>query len=164
MRNSYNFGSATVSRTATLGNKGRRCVRRLGGVVAITVLGALGPEPAAEFYVFFDGEGRRHVSNIPAYGFTARGAIKSPYDPNSIVYQHGRLREDLTRQAEDIALRREREQISAELPPEIQQTQVLRRAPREGIMNLDELIELEKRGGRHEGSPTGESSGPDPRK
>jgi hypothetical protein len=105
---------------------------------------------SAEFYQWVDDNGRKHISNIPSRGVRADGTLREAYDPNSIVYQHTEMLSSLRREA--VAMEQERERAAAQaaqrsvrlsdprsIPPS---------APAEGWMNLDELIQLEKRGGR----------------
>lgn len=106
-----------------------------------------GGEAAAEFHVWRDAAGHKHVSTVPARGYRAERTLRPAYDPNSIVYQHPRMRERLqvlAAQLDEQAALAQRE-TGADQPTS---APPVRRAPREGVMNLDELIALEKRGGR----------------
>lgn len=121
--------------------------------VMLVVFVLTGGEAAAEFHVWRDRAGHKHVSTVPARGYRAERTLRPDYDPNSIVYQHRRLRERL--QLLDAELNEQaamaQHETSADHPSPA------RRVPREGSMNLDELIALEKRGGRwvDEGSDQG---------
>lgn len=120
---------------------------RPGAAVILTVGCALAGDVGAEFYSWHDDQGRKHVSNIPAHGFTGDGDIAGAYDPNSIVYQYARMLDTLAAQGSAIADVRERKRRGSEITRRGRQTPVVGHAPREGMMNLDELIALEKRGG-----------------
>lgn len=128
-------------------------VRHLAVALIIITGCTLVHDAVAEFYVWNDDQGRKHVSNIPARGFAGVGNIRSAYDPNSIVYQHARMLDTLAEQSAAIAHKREAERRRTELERREGQTGVNRHTPREGIMSLDELIALEKRGGRWRSSP-----------
>lgn len=137
-----------------------RVVRGHVGWLSVLILATAGvvhsPITAAEFYVRNDHLGRKHVSNLSPHGFTRNGEIRSAYDPNSIVYQHAKMLETLA--AESAALAQAREQQAHDSDNKIiaLQPRPTRRAPREGAMNLDELIDLEKRGGRWQGEVEGQ--------
>ena len=114
------------------------------------------PTVQADFYTRVDRDGTRHISNVPPNGFDNNGDIRRAYDPNSIVYQHRNMLDALAAQGEEIARKAENSRARSALPESVVRPPVLvGRGPREGVMNLDELIELEKRGGRYERtSPT----------
>ena len=161
MRSLRNFAGVSVSWKTSLRNNKPNRIRPFGAAAVIAVLCTLGSHAGAEFYVFYDDEGHKHVSSIPAHGFASNGDIKRAYDPNSIVYQYARMREILAEQGVEITHKREDEQPVAEFSRQTQQTPVVRHAPRDGIMNLDELIALEKRGGKHGGASADRSLGSD---
>jgi len=131
----------------------KRTPRYRGGFLVLGLLVVTCGEAAAEFHVWRDAAGHKHVSSVPARGYRAERSLKPQYDPNSIVYQHRRMRERLQllqAQLEQQAATAQREASAdhpAPAPP-------VRGVPREGIMNLDELIALEKRGGRWHGEAT----------
>ena len=102
----------------------------------------------AEFYVWYDDEGHKHVSNVPAPGFTGDVDVRGAYDPRSIRYQHARMLDALADQRKEIALERDNGRRRSEIELPVMHNSTIGHAPREGIMDLDELIELEKRGGR----------------
>lgn len=114
-------------------------------LLMLALMISAGGDAAAEFHVWRDAAGHKHVSTVPARGYRAERTLRPAYDPNSIVYQHRRMRERLqlltARLDEQAALAEREEGADQPTPP-------VRRAPREGVMNLDELIALEKRGGR----------------
>ena len=116
-------------------------------------------EASAEFHVWRDTDGRKHVSTIPARGYRADRTLRPGYDPNSIVYQHRRMLAHLQALSADI------EQQAAAAPQQLaadasaQAAPVVRRGPREGLMTLDELITLEKRGGRWFGDEAAQGGG-----
>ncbi len=116
-------------------------------LLMLSLMVLAGGEAAAEFHVWHDAAGHRHVSTVPARGYRTERTLRPGYDPNSIVYQHRRMRERLqllAAQLDEQAALAQREAGADQptsAPPQ-------RRAPREGVMNLDELIALEKRGGR----------------
>lgn len=103
---------------------------------------------ADEFHVWFDGDGRKHISSIPRYGFTQDGDLRRAYNPNSLVAQHHAMREALSEQSAQIA-KRQAELARLENPPLDNSHQERVRAPKEGIMGLRDLIKLERRGGRY---------------
>ncbi len=105
-------------------------------------------DASAEFFVTKDDQGRRHISNLPPNGFANNGKIRPTYDPNSIVYQHAKMREELAEQSAALVHARDQERLGINNPQYLPSAPPPARAPREGTMNLDELIELEKRGGR----------------
>lgn len=101
----------------------------------------------AEFHVWIEPSGRKHISSIPRTGFTANGMLAGRHNPNSIVFQQRKMIARLNEQAVAIAALEAEKARAAET---IEQPSALRRiAPREGTMNLDQLIDLEKRGGRY---------------
>ncbi len=104
---------------------------------AIVLLGlAWVADAVAEFHVWNGADGRKHVSSLPAHAFRPDGSIRPAHDPRSIVHQHARLRERLVREAE--ALAREALAAGEERPAgRVDRT-----------LGLDDLIALEKRGGR----------------
>lgn len=101
---------------------------------------------AAEIHVWTDRDGHRNVSNIPPHGFDKSGKLRRQYDPNSIQFQHFQMRRALEGQAERLALEASQENPSTGATPS--EVSVVR-APKEGIMGLRELIQLERRGGRY---------------
>jgi len=115
----------------------------------IFIVGCLaGTDARAEFYVWYDDEGHKHISNVPAQGFTRSGDVRDAYDPNSIVYQHALMLDQLTQQGRKIAFDRDNERRGSEAELPVERKSVARAARRGRTMNLDELIALEKRGGR----------------
>lgn len=129
--------------------------QRLAVIVAVGSISC--PDACAEFYVWRDAMGHKRISNLPPQGFASNGDLRSAHDPNSIVYQHARMLEILNSQREAIA--RERERGGSDIDELAGRAPAVRNMPREGIMNLDELIALEKRGGRWEGAPPDQSGG-----
>ncbi len=117
--------------------------------VLFVVLLCAASSAVADFHVFTDRDGKRHVSNIAPEGFASNGSIKPKYDPNSVVYQYPMM----LRQLNEMRIESEqRAREEAGLDPEVH---VIRAAaptfeegPKEGLMGLQGLIELEKRGGR----------------
>jgi len=53
-----------------------------------------------ELYVWHDENGVKHISMIPREGFNSDGTVKDQYNPNSFVYQHKLLLEDIQRKSE----------------------------------------------------------------
>jgi hypothetical protein len=148
-RKSKSCGSGSIAWKARSVNS-RSIHVRLGrpyAAVLIAIAWIFADGASAEFHVWRDDQGGKHISNVPAQGFIGDGDIRSTYDPNSIVYQHARLLDTLAAQGEAIARRHEQERRGFEIEQRPRQTPVDRSAPREGVMNLDELIALEKRGG-----------------
>ena len=121
-------------------------------LVLITVSLTASPAANAEFYVRKDDLGRSHISNLPPRSFANNGKIRRAYDPNSIVYQHARMREALAEQSAALVHARDEERLNSIDRGYLPSAPPPRRAPREGTMNLNELIELEKRGGRWQGT------------
>jgi hypothetical protein len=125
-------------------------------VLIAGVVGGVCEPASAGFYKWFDDQGRKHVSNIPRRGIRADGSLRDAYDPNSIVYQHRELLSVLRQHAAAIEREREREQArelaearaAKHSAPTAARASIRRAAPKEGFMNLDDLIRLEKRGGR----------------
>lgn len=116
--------------------------------LALLVYLSFGEVDAAGFHVWIDETGRKQVSTIPRDGFNHLGDIRRPYDPNSLTLQHHEMRRKLALQAAEIAQQQaepERLGNAAQvgLPSESG------RAPKEGIMGLRGLIQLERRGGRY---------------
>ena len=108
----------------------------------------------ADFYVWTNSHGQRQVSNVPHSGFTEAGRLKQAYDPNSIVYQHAQMLEAIAVQGEEIALQLDLGSEALDRDTFAESIiRPVRAAPREGLMSLDELIELEKRGGRYYETP-----------
>jgi hypothetical protein len=122
-------------------------------VLALITIGiTVSPNASAEFYVRTDDLGRRHISNLPPRSFANNGGIRRAYDPSSIVYQHARMLEALAEQSDALEHAVEHEALGSKYPKFALPGPPIRRAPREGMMNLDELIELEKRGGHWQGA------------
>ena len=102
---------------------------------------------AEDLHVWTDQDGRRNISTIPPEGFDKRGRLRKQYDPNSIQFQHHQMLRALEIQAKRLELEQGKESLPVmTLSDEI--TQPLR-APKEGIMGLRGLIQLERRGGRY---------------
>lgn len=136
----------------------RRRTRRFGAALVTMLACVVASDAGAEFHVWYDARGHKQVSTVPTQGFDRNGAIRSAYNPNSIVYQHTRMRRALAAQSYEITLRREQEAANAlEIKHGARETREVRHAPREGIMNLDELIALDKRGGRYQDPAAGQS-------
>lgn len=107
---------------------------------------------ANEFHVWRDKSGRKHISNIPPHGFTAEGSLRKAYNPNSLLAQHHAMRKSLQEQSAQIAHQQaERERL--ENQPQVNESDTIIRAPKEGIMGLRDLIKLERRGGRYSEKP-----------
>ena len=103
---------------------------------------------AADFQVFTDQHGKRHVSNIAPEGFAADGSIKPAYDPNSVVYQYPLMLQRLHQMRFD-SEQRAREEAGLDESDVIKAASRTRgKGPKEGVLGLQGLIELEKRGGR----------------
>ena len=107
---------------------------------------------AGGFHVWIDESGRKQVSTIPRHGFNQAGEVRRPYDPNSLTSQYHEMRRTLALQAAEIARQQLAEErienqsptdFSSSLPPQAG------RAPKEGVMDLRALIQLERRGGRY---------------
>jgi hypothetical protein len=112
------------------------------------------PYAVAEFYARQDHLGRKHLSNLPPSGFNRNGEIRQAYNPNSIVYQHAKMLEALAVENATITEASEleaREADNRRISLQARQSPTARRGPREGNMNLEELIALDKRGGRWQG-------------
>jgi hypothetical protein len=109
-----------------------------------------GPTAAhAEFYAWTDRDQERHISNIPAQGFTADGKLKNSYNPHAIDYQYQHMLEALRQENEAIELDLQLENERTPPFPAVSRRRVEKvAAPKEGILNLPELIEREKRSGR----------------
>ncbi len=123
----------------------------LAAIVVVTVWLLYSPVSSAEFYARRDHLGRTHLSNLPPRSFDHNGEIRRAYDPNSIVYQHAKMLEALADQSAEIAQAQEQEAREIENKAAVLgalKAPPARGLPREGNMNLDELIALEKRGGR----------------
>ena len=104
---------------------------------------------AANFQVFTDRDGNRHVSNIAPEGFAADGTIKPAYDPNSIVYQYPLMLQRLRQMRIESELRaREEAGLNDEADVIRAASRTRSVGPKEGLLGLQGLIELEKRGGR----------------
>jgi hypothetical protein len=106
----------------------------------------------AEFHVWYDAAGDKHVSTIPRQGFSPAGTIRPAYDPNSIVYQQRRMLDNLSLQADELARQRDAEIADAANSRERHAEVRAPGASREGTMNIEELIELAKLGGRFDPS------------
>ena len=102
---------------------------------------------ATELHTWTDAQGHRNISTIPPQGFAADGSLRRHYDPNSIQFQHHQMRKALQKQATEIAASDQRERNTQAMLPADALPAV--RAPREGIMGLRKLIELERRSGRY---------------
>ena len=116
-------------------------------------------EASAEFHVWHGPDGRKFVSTVPARGYRADRTLRPGYDPNSIVYQHQRMLDHLHSLAQQIEQAAEADRREAAAAAPTQAAQPARRGPREGVMNLDELIALEKRGGRWLGGKADQGAG-----
>lgn len=116
-------------------------------------------EASAEFHVWRDPDGRKTVSTIPARGYRADRTLRPGYDPNSIVYQHQRMLDHLQSLAQQIEQEAAADRRAAAAAAPTQAAQAARHGPREGLMNLDELIALEKRGGRWLGDEADQGAG-----
>lgn len=105
----------------------------------------------AEFYAWTDKDQERHVSNIPAAGFTEDGKLKNTYNPHAIDYQYRKMLQRLRKDSEAIEQEAMEESMSEiEWPVVTQKPAPKVAAPKEGMLNLRELIDLEKRSGRAE--------------
>ena len=101
---------------------------------------------AADIHVWTDDEGHRNISTIPPHGFDRQGKLRRQYDPNSIGFQHHEMQRALKAQA--TSLQQEKEIVVEAIEPQRETARAIR-APKEGIMGLGELIQLERRGGRY---------------
>ena len=136
---------------STMSKRLRRPAIRWVAPPFFAVLIFLGPPLAAEFHVFTDPQGQRRISNIPPQGIGQNGEIRRGYDPRQLPAQQRRLVEQL--RAEDARLERlERERTERDQTKDEAQRQatVNPAAPTEGFLDLQELIELERRGGRYQ--------------
>lgn len=102
----------------------------------------------AEFYAWTDRDAGRHVSNIPAEGFTADGKLKNSHNPHTIDYQYQGMLERLRQENQAIEEERAKKKNKEAFPVVEQRRAPPAAAPKEGLMGLRELIDLEKRGGR----------------
>ncbi len=118
-------------------------------------------EESLKFHVIKNGSAK-HISMIPENGYSSSGKIKASFNPNSVVHQHAALlkslkeeQAELDRQAEEEALAAIEQEQSQGEPS--QSPGIIRRVKSEGNIFLgraanrgvlDELIQLEKRGGR----------------
>ena len=132
----------------------------VSGVIFTTFLATAAGGFAKEdihFNVIKEDNGQRHISIIPESGYAKDGEILESYDPNSIVYQHARMLEDL--RMEHIELTRRSNDDSATAgktvmprdnssPQSSSGNMISDPAPDTGKTDLEKLIELEKRGGR----------------
>ncbi len=109
-----------------------------------------GPAAAnAEFYAWTDRDQERHISNIPAQGFTADGQLKNSHNPQAIDFQYQHMLEALRNESEAIEQELQQENERKNELPAVSKKRVVRvGVPKEGMMNLRELIDLEKRSGR----------------
>ena len=101
---------------------------------------------AADIHVWTDQEGHRNISTVPPQGFNRQGKLRRQYDPNSILFQHHEMQRALKAQA--LSLQEENEIGVEPIEPQAKALGTIR-APKEGIMGLRELIQLERRGGRY---------------
>ena len=136
-----------ISAAPTHDHRTMRTPHLRGGFLVLGLLVFACGEAAAEFHVWHDAAGHKHVSSVPARGYRAERTLRPGYNPNSIVYQHRRMRERLQLLAAELDEQAALAEQEAGADPPILAPPV-RRSPREGVMNLDELIALEKRGGR----------------
>jgi hypothetical protein len=104
-------------------------------------------QASAEFSVWRAAGGQRQISNIPAHGFTADGELRRSYHPNSIAFQHARMLDTLAAQEKQMLFERTIQDNTARDNHRLAASP-LTRAPGNGLMNLDELIGLEKRSSR----------------
>ena len=131
-------------------------IARWLGVLAIaTVWLTYNSVAFAEFYPRNDHLGRKHLSNLPPHSFGHNGEIRPAYDPNSIVYQHAKMREALAEQSAAIVQAQEQEARETEPSATALEAPTVRHLLKEGNMNLDELIALEKRGGQWQADDEG---------
>lgn len=102
---------------------------------------------ADSMHVWIDAAGQKRISTIARNGFDAFGELRDAYNPNSLIYQHREMRKILAQQAAQIvaeqALTDETEALNPMPAHGV-------RVPKEGIMGLGDLIELERRGGRYQ--------------
>ena len=61
------------------------------------------------FDVVENNGGKRHISIIPKSGYDENGEIKDSYNPNSIVFQHARMVQELLKENREIMLNAEEE-------------------------------------------------------
>ncbi|MGR9090833.1 MAG: hypothetical protein ACU85U_09670 [Gammaproteobacteria bacterium] len=132
----------------TNGGRAGRPFRSLTRFAMLGLLVLILGEASAEFHVWRDADGRKHVSTIPARGYRADRTLRPGYDPNSIVYQHQRMLGHLHALSEEIEQRAAADGREAIADASATPAVAARRAPREGLMTLDELVALKKRGGR----------------
>ena len=111
---------------------------------------------AAEFQVFTDQNGNRHVSKISPAGLTRSGNLKPAYSPNSVVHQYPLMLERLRLQREELAreamvaraAQAKKAERDSKPKPVARKRQGEDAGPKEGMLGLQGLIQLEKRGGR----------------
>ena len=123
-----------------------------GLTLAFFVYLSCGEVCAAGFHVWIDESGRKQVSTIPRNGFNQAGEVRRPYDPNSLTSQYHEMRRTLALQAAEITRQQiARERIENQSPTDLPSylPPQAATAPREGIMDLRDLIQLESRGGRY---------------
>ena len=108
------------------------------------------------FHVVKNSADKKHVSMIPASGYTKNGKIIERYNPNSIIYQQNELIKKLNQEQTELdrlaelELQKEQEKESGTSiinnlfsKPN---TDIIRNSTNRGV--LEDLIELEKRAGR----------------
>ena len=119
-------------------------------------------DPASDlrFYIIDEG-GKRHISMIPSAGYDQSGQIRARANPNSIMYQHNQLLEQLKQEQAELEWQAEQDALKAiEAEQKLMEQQQENEA---GLSSnpvgnvylgrgsgplLEQLIELEKRGGR----------------
>ena len=74
----------------------------------------------AEFYVWVDESGVKHISMIPREGFNPDGTVKDEYNPNAFAYQYKRLPGYLNKIFRQNEKKKEAETIKWHFPPLLQ--------------------------------------------
>ncbi len=99
----------------------------------------------------------RHISMIPSRGYLANGKVRNNYDPNSVVYQQRILlkyleeeQTELDRLADEafrdkLQVQQDTDSFLERIIPRTN-TDIIRSPGKNGL--LEDLIELEKRGGK----------------
>lgn len=118
--------------------------------VALAACAAWATPGLAEIYVFDDASGDRHVSTLPPEAIGRDGKLRSEFDPNNLGYQQRALAEKLANERAELDTVARRE--AAASPSESSRTAAAGTGSvgttKEGLMGLEELIELSRRGGR----------------
>ncbi len=124
------------------------------GLVCLLLTNTGNAQDKIRFDVIEGGAGKRHVTIIPAGGYDGQGRIKDSHNPNSIVYQHAQMIRDLQRESLEINRQAEAEAVTAALQAQAEADQDSASPARlpmpgtEGKTMIEQLVELDKRGGK----------------